>query len=266
LLIALLLESMPSGSLDNVIEPLARARGRGLLSTDVQLVLTQQKRDAVARFFRVSHNRTATFEPVSAIFPRHVAPVVRQTSDGEREIVTMSWGFMLLQNGRAPRPVTNVRDDTILKSSFWKASFALSSGDVFVPFLLEDDDGIARANDWAEGFARGMKLRTEGWTELFDNEKHAGLLVPILALAHERDPDPAMRPYKEPIDAARREHLIIGAAAGVTGIYRFFAARRRTSVSGSERFRHRSARKGKSDAMNPVPAGQGKSSRSVVEL
>jgi putative SOS response-associated peptidase YedK len=35
----------------------------------------------------------------------------------------MSWGFMLLQTGRAPRPVTNVRDDTILKSSFWRSSF-----------------------------------------------------------------------------------------------------------------------------------------------
>jgi putative SOS response-associated peptidase YedK len=30
---------------------------------------------------------------------------------------------MLLQNGKAHRPVTNVRDDTILKSSFWKSSF-----------------------------------------------------------------------------------------------------------------------------------------------
>jgi len=73
-----------------------------------------KKRDAVARFFRVSHNRAAAFEPTSAIFPKHVAPVVRQADDGEREIVTMSWGFMLLQNGRAPRAVTNVRDDTIL--------------------------------------------------------------------------------------------------------------------------------------------------------
>jgi putative SOS response-associated peptidase YedK len=82
-----------------------------------------KKRDAVARFFRVSHNRAAGFEPVSAIFPRHVAPVMRVSADGEREIVTMSWGFMLLQNGKAPRPVTNVRDDTILKSSFWKSSF-----------------------------------------------------------------------------------------------------------------------------------------------
>jgi putative SOS response-associated peptidase YedK len=76
----------------------------------------------VARFFRVSHNRAAAFEPVSAIFARH-APVVRQSADGEREIVTMSWSFMLLRQGKAPRPVTNVRDDTILKSAFWKPSF-----------------------------------------------------------------------------------------------------------------------------------------------
>jgi putative SOS response-associated peptidase YedK len=82
-----------------------------------------KKRDAVARFFRVSHNRSAAYQPASAIFPRHVAPVVRESADGEREIVTMSWGFMLLQKERAPRPVTNVRDDTILTSSFWKSSF-----------------------------------------------------------------------------------------------------------------------------------------------
>jgi putative SOS response-associated peptidase YedK len=82
-----------------------------------------KNRDAVARLFRVSHNRAAAFEPTSAIFPRQVAPVVRITADGEREIVVMSWGFMLLQRGRAPRPVTNVRDDKILSSSFWKPSF-----------------------------------------------------------------------------------------------------------------------------------------------
>lgn len=82
-----------------------------------------KKRDMVARFFRVSPNRAVMFQPASAIFPRHVAPVVRRTPDGECEIVTMRWGFMLLQNGRAPRPITNVRDDKILTSSFWKASF-----------------------------------------------------------------------------------------------------------------------------------------------
>jgi putative SOS response-associated peptidase YedK len=82
-----------------------------------------KKRDAVARFFRVSHNHAVSFEAATAIFPRHMAPVVRGSPDGEREIVMMSWGFMLVQNGRAPRPVTNVRDDKILTSRFWKSSF-----------------------------------------------------------------------------------------------------------------------------------------------
>src|SRR5215467_16251524 len=79
-----------------------------------------KKRDMVARFFRVSHNRAAAFKPTGAIFPRHIAPVVRYADDGEREIVTMSWDFMLLQNERARRPVTNVRDDKILTSKFWR--------------------------------------------------------------------------------------------------------------------------------------------------
>jgi hypothetical protein len=37
--------------------------------------------------------------------------------------------------------------------------------------------------------------------------------------AYEHDPDPEMRPYKDDIDAERREKLILGAAAGVTAIY-----------------------------------------------
>jgi putative SOS response-associated peptidase YedK len=35
----------------------------------------------------------------------------------------MSWGFVLLQPGKAPRRVTNVRDDKILTSRFWTPSF-----------------------------------------------------------------------------------------------------------------------------------------------
>jgi putative SOS response-associated peptidase YedK len=57
-----------------------------------------KKRDAVARFFRVAHNRSVAFEPVAAIFPGHVAPVIRRSTDGDREIVLMSWGFVLPQN------------------------------------------------------------------------------------------------------------------------------------------------------------------------
>jgi uncharacterized protein len=104
----------------------------------------------------------------------------------------------------------------------------LQSGDVFLPLLLEDDHGTAHANDWARGFMRGMDLRREDWSELLDDEAHGGWLVPILALAHEHDPDPSMRPYQEPVDADRREQLIVGAAAGVTAIYRYFEPLRQT--------------------------------------
>jgi putative SOS response-associated peptidase YedK len=35
----------------------------------------------------------------------------------------LSWGFVLPQNGKAPRRVTNVRDDKVLTSRFWQDSF-----------------------------------------------------------------------------------------------------------------------------------------------
>jgi putative SOS response-associated peptidase YedK len=80
------------------------------------------KQNLIAQFFRVSHNRAVAFDPLPGIFPRYMAPVVRSASDGDREMVMMSWGFMLLQQGRAPKPVTNVRDDK-LRTGFWRESF-----------------------------------------------------------------------------------------------------------------------------------------------
>ena len=68
------------------------------------------------RLFRVGDNRAAAFEPKPAIFPGYVAPVVRKAADGERELVNLNWGFVLLQKGLAPRHVTNVRNDKILTS------------------------------------------------------------------------------------------------------------------------------------------------------
>jgi uncharacterized protein len=116
----------------------------------------------------------------------------------------------------------------------------LHSDDDFVPLLFEDDKGVARGNDWANGFARGMGLRREDWSALFDDAEHAGVLVPILALAHEHHPDPEMRPYKEPMSAERREQLIGGMAASVPAIYRYFASHRRSAArAGGERTTHR---------------------------
>jgi len=49
-------------------------------------------------------------ERQAAIFPRHNAPIVRNAEDGEREMASTSWGFVLPQKGKAARRVTNTRD------------------------------------------------------------------------------------------------------------------------------------------------------------
>ena len=79
--------------------------------------------EAIRRLFRISDNRAATFEPLRAIFPGYQAPIVRVADNGERQMSMLTRGFILLQNGKAPRRVTNVRDDKILHSSFWTPSF-----------------------------------------------------------------------------------------------------------------------------------------------
>jgi len=81
-----------------------------------------RNRDAILRLFRISDNRAAVYDLQDVIFPGYLAPVVRKAADGERELVNLNWGFILLQKDRAPRRVTNVRDDKILTSKFWGPS------------------------------------------------------------------------------------------------------------------------------------------------
>jgi len=134
----------------------------------------------------------------------------------------------------------------------------LQSGDVFLPLLLDDENGVAHANDWASGFMRGMEMRRDSWSVLMDDEEHGGSLVPILALAHEHHPDPEMRPYKEPISADMRERLIAGAAAGVVSIYLYFEANRLLEArarAAARTFRHEVPKVRRND---PCPCGSGK--------
>jgi hypothetical protein len=56
-------------------------------------------RAALARKFGLSDNRMAAFDPLPAIFPGHMAPVIKQSEDGTRELVMRSWGFVLLREG-----------------------------------------------------------------------------------------------------------------------------------------------------------------------
>jgi uncharacterized protein len=130
--------------------------------------------------------------------------------------------------------------------------------EIFIPLLFVDEEGTAHGNDWARGFMRGTHMQHESWKELVKDEEHAGPLVPIMALAYEHDPDPEMRPYKDEISAERREKLILGVAAGLTAIYRYFAPMRRiTAAIEAEKTTYRQPERkiGRSD---PCPCASGK--------
>ena len=187
--------------------------------------LTDAEYDRVSSVLsQFRHEQAMNLEALDGFFaalicgPAHVHP-----SDYLPEI----WGGEMADE-EAFSSQQELKDFLDLLMRHWNAvADTLQSGDVFLPLLLEDDHGIAHANDWARGFMRGMDVQREGWADLLDDEDHGGSLIPILALAHEHDPDPTMRPYQEPVDADRREMLIAGAAAGVTAIYRYFEPLRR---------------------------------------
>jgi len=87
------------------------------------LYSVRTSRGALARKFGLLDNRMAAFEPLPAIFPGYMAPMIKQSADGERELVMRSWGFVRLRDGYAPKRVTNTRDDKV-ETKFWKDSFS----------------------------------------------------------------------------------------------------------------------------------------------
>jgi uncharacterized protein len=111
-----------------------------------------------------------------------------------------------------------VREFLSLIMRHWNAiCHNLQSDDEFLPVLLNDESGVARANDWATGFMRGVDMRRDSWLALMNDDDHGGVLIPIMALAYEHHPDPEMRPYKEPMSIERREQLIVGGGGQCSG-------------------------------------------------
>ena len=106
-----------------------------------------KSRHEVNRLFKVGHNRAAMFEGRVAIFPGHSAPVVRLAEDSERELVTLTWGFVLLRDGYAPKRVTNTRDDKV-QTKFWKDSFEKRRCLVPATAFCEPDEGKPAQWHW----------------------------------------------------------------------------------------------------------------------
>lgn len=129
----------------------------------------------------------------------------------------------------------------------------LLKGEVYVPLLLEDENGMAHGNDWARGFMRGMGMRHDGWAELVNDEEHGGCVIPMMMLCHEHDEDPGMRP--KPISPKKREEVIVHMAAGLLGAYRYFRAHRQVSASTHTSKPQRTPKVGRNE---PCPCGSGK--------
>ncbi|MCB1986383.1 MAG: UPF0149 family protein [Burkholderiales bacterium] len=143
---------------------------------------------------------------------------------------------------------------------FWNDVLSrLESEEVFLPILLSDESGkLFSGNDWAKGFMRGTEFNYSDWLDLMQNDEHGGLFVTIFALCHEHDPDPDMRPYKEPVSEALREKLLIGLSAGVMHTYRYFEPHRKMAArlaKHEKTFRRERTKVGRND---PCPCGSGK--------
>jgi uncharacterized protein len=134
----------------------------------------------------------------------------------------------------------------------------LNSGEIYLPLLLEDENGMSHANDWAVGFLHGMGFGKEDWAVLLNDEENAGSLIPIFALANEHNPDPSLRPYTEAIGMELREKFIASAAVGLLDIYQYFEAQRRLGFRSPDNlttFRRTTPKVGRND---PCPCGSGK--------
>lgn len=131
---------------------------------------------------------------------------------------------------------------------------------LYLPVLIEDDQGRPRGNDWAAGFQKGVEMRRESWATLLEDPHGVGLMVPVWTLLHENDADPATR--SPPIDPAQRDYLLRRLAENLAGIYRYFAPMR---VAGARdnpvQFHHAGlpVRRGQKVGRNdPCPCGSGR--------
>lgn len=146
----------------------------------------------------------------------------------------------------------------LLMQHWNEVSARLRNEEVFIPLIFENDDGTAQGNDWAKGFLRGMALHQDDWNELLNDENQGGYLVPIMALAHEHDPDPKLRPYQEPISTERRKTLLAGLAAGAMGIFKYFETHRQGDSKHFGRYTPFIRTTPKIGRNEPCPCGSGR--------
>jgi putative SOS response-associated peptidase YedK len=71
---------------------------------------------AIRQLFRVHRDLTGNLPPLPGIFPNGIAPVIRTSLEGERELAMLRWG-MPCPPAYGGQPVTNIRNT---KSPHWR--------------------------------------------------------------------------------------------------------------------------------------------------
>lgn len=129
----------------------------------------------------------------------------------------------------------------------------LLEDDIYLPLILGDENGDPRGNDWAKGFLDGVAIRQASWQPLLDDEENAIAIVPIMALAHEYDPE--LKSQFEPLLSQEREQILEMMALGLTQMYGFFAPMRAQSALLDQPVVRAQPKIGRNE---PCPCGSGK--------
>jgi uncharacterized protein len=98
---------------------------------------------------------------------------------------------------------------------------------IFLPrFVTEEGEDVPRGNRWSHGFLRGIDLCREAWNEIFEDDDRFAILLPVMTLAHENDPDPDLRPWKAPPDRELREQVLAGLSVATQRLHDYFLVHR----------------------------------------
>ena len=92
--------------------------------------------------------------------------------------------------GRSVNSLKEAQEFLELLTRHWNTiAGTLYRGELYVPLIFEDENGIAMGNEWAVGFVQGMHMRLDAWGPLVAHKQHRMAVTPMLLLAHEDDPD-----------------------------------------------------------------------------
>jgi putative SOS response-associated peptidase YedK len=100
------------------------------MSNLYSVTTSQEAIRALAKALGEWRDSTGNLQPLPAVFPDQMAPVVRTTPDGAHELVMMRWGFPSPTAGAGPALVTNVRNSA---SHWWRPWLAKPAQRCLVP-------------------------------------------------------------------------------------------------------------------------------------